>query len=97
MSSYRGMSNQNKTDSLTFAAYLSAIGFEPVSIQRDSSSPKYIFVFNVSDEDFRSHVDFFWSRNTQVDALTYSEALKVLKSRIYQNKNQERPYDHSSH
>jgi len=86
------MTDQNKTDSLTFAAYLSCVGFEPTGIEQDSSSPKYIFVFNMSDEDFRSHADFFWSRKTSVDALTYSESLKVLKSRIYQHKNQEQ-YD----
>ncbi len=97
MTLYWGMSNQNKTDSLTFAAYLSSIGFEPISIERDSSSPKYIFVFNISNEDFSSHADFFWSRKTSVDALTYSESLRVLKSRIYQHKNQEQPHDYLSH
>jgi len=86
------MTNQNKTDSLTLAAYLTCIGFEPAGIERDSSSPKFIFVFDMSDEDFHSQADFFWSRKTTVDALTYSESLKVLKSRIYQHKNQERQY-----
>lgn len=87
------MTNQYKTDSLTLAAYLSCIGHAPVSIERDSSSPKYIFVFDISDDDFQSHADFFWSRQTNVDALTYSESLKVLKSRIYQHKNQKQSHD----
>lgn len=84
--------NQNKTDSLTFAAYLSCVGFDPTSIERDPSSPKYIFVFDMSEENFNSHADSFWSRKTSVDALTYSESLKALKSRIYQHKNQEAQY-----
>lgn len=90
------MINQNKTDSLTFAAYLSSVGFEPTSIERDFSSQKFIFVFNMSDDDFGSHADFFWSRKTTVDALTYSESLKVLKSRMYQYKNQESLHERKS-
>jgi hypothetical protein len=86
------MPNQNKTDSLVFAAYLSCLGFEPADIVNLSSSSKFLFVFEMSDDDFKSHADFFWSRKTHVDALTYSESLKVLKSRIYQHKNQEKTY-----
>lgn len=89
------MINKNQTDSLNLTAYLSCMGFDPIDIKRDPSSPKYIFIFNLSDDEFNSHADFFWSRKTQVDALTYSEALKVIKSRIYQHKNQERQYERS--
>lgn len=89
------MTNQNQTDSLVLAAYLSVAGFEPINIIRDLSNPKYIFIFNMSDDDFSSHADVFWSRKTSVDALTYSESLKVLKSRIYQYKNKEQLYDYS--
>lgn len=86
------MINQNKTDSLTLAAYLSCTGFDLVCVEQDNSNPKFIFVFNISDEDFRSNTSLFWSRKTSVDALTYSESLKVLKSLIYQHKNQEKLY-----
>lgn len=87
-----GMSDKNKTDSLSFAAYLGCMGFNPISVERDSSSPKYLFVFDISEENFTSHADIFWSRKSNIDALTYSESLKVLKSRIYQHKNQESQY-----
>lgn len=84
------MTNKNKTDSLNLAAYFTLEGFECLSITQDSNSPRLIFEFDISDDDFSSYSDFFWSRKTEVDACTYAEALKRLKSRMYQYKNKER-------
>lgn len=86
------MKNKNTTDSLNLAAYLAIAGFHCRGIEREQSSPKFLFIFDISEDDFSSYSDSFWSQQTQVDALSYAQSLKTLKSRIYQHKNQERKY-----
>ena len=79
--------NTQTTTSLALAAYLETLGFSCVSITPTEVGSQLAFHFDISEEDFSSHSDFFWSRKTNIDGLTYFEALKVLKSRIYQYKN----------
>lgn len=83
----------NSTTSLSLAAYLETVGYDCVSITQSGAKPQLEFNFAISEDDFESHSDFFWSRKTEIDGLTYFEALKVLKSRIYQHKNKERTYE----
>jgi len=84
------MTDKYQTDSLIFSTYLIHQGFECVSIKQDPSDPKYLFVFDISEKDLASHSDSFWSR--KADALTFAEAMKALKSRMYQYKNQNIQY-----
>lgn len=90
------MEQITETTSLALAAYLSSIGLECVSVKQDPASPIFSFSFELSESELKSHSDFFWSHKTSIDALTYFEALKVLKSRIYQHKNQERQNERTS-
>lgn len=90
------MTHQNQTDSLNLAAYLALLGFNCVSIKPAEDNSKFYFVFDMSEEDFKSHSDFFWTRSTNVDAWTYAEALKGIKSRMYHYKNQERQHERQS-
>ena len=84
------MKNKNKTDSLNLAAYFSIAGFNCTGIERDYNSPKFLFIFDISEDDFSSYSDLFWSQQTQIDALSYAQSIKTLKSRMYHYKNQER-------
>lgn len=90
------MKNKNTTDSLNLAAYLTVAGFNCRGIEREHNSPKFLFVFDISEDDYSSYSDSFWSQQTQVDALSYAQSLKTLKSRMYQYKNQERKYGRSN-
>lgn len=81
-------SNRTETTTLSLAAYLSSIGLECVTVKHDPSNPVFSFVFDLPEVEFKSHSDLFWSHRASIDPLTYFEALKVLKSRIYQYKNQ---------
>lgn len=90
------MPNQYKTTSLSLAAYLSSVGEDCVTIAREQNSPNFSFVFDLSQEKFRELSNSFWSKQTNVDALTYFEVLRVLKSRIYQYKNQRESYGEST-
>ena len=87
------MKNKNKTDSLNLAAYLSTEGFQCLGVELEHNSPKFIFIFNISDDDLSSYSDSFWSQQTQIDALSYAQSLKTLKSRMYQYKNKKRRYE----
>ena len=87
------MKNKNKTDSLNLAAYFSIAGFNCLGVERDYNSSKFLFIFDISEDDFSSCSDLFWSQKTQVDALSYAQSIKTLKSRMYQYKNQERNYE----
>lgn len=87
---------QNQTDSLNLAAYLSLLGYPCVSIAQGEDDSKYLFVFDISDADFTSQSDLFWSRKTNVDAFSYAEELKAIKSRMYHYKNQERNYERTT-
>ena len=79
--------NTKTTTSLALAAYLTTQGFPCVSVTPTEINSQLAFHFDISEKDFSSHSDFFWARKTKVDGLAYFEALKVLKSRIYQYKN----------
>lgn len=83
------MSDQNQnTTSLALAAYFCSTGIDCLSITLYPSSSQFSFEFNLSPENFQQLSDQFWSKKTNVDALSYFEALKVLKSRMYQYKYQ---------
>lgn len=84
------MTNQYSTSSLALAAFLCSIKVDCTSITPNPLNSQFYFEFNLSPEEFQQLSDQFWSKNTNVDALSYFETLKVLKSRIYQYKNQER-------
>ncbi len=84
------------TTSLSLAAYLGAIGIDCVGIEKVDTSQQLSFIFNISSDRLNELADLFWSKKSSIDALTYFEALKVLKSRIYQYKNQERQHERTT-
>lgn len=84
------MENKNITTTLSLAAYLTSINFECVINKQSPSNPQLTFIFNISQEEFDKLSNLFWSKKAIVDPLSYFEALKVIKSRIYQYKNQNR-------
>lgn len=90
------MTNKNQTDTLNLAAYFSLLGYQCVSIKYSQDESKFFFIFDISDGDFVSYSDLFWSRKTSVDAFSYAEELKAIKSRMYHYKNQERNYERTS-
>jgi len=87
------MKNKNKTNSLSLATYLTSTGLECLINAQDPSSPQLTFVFNTTEEKFEELLKLFWSKKALVDPLSYFEALRVMKSRIYQYKNQERNHE----
>jgi hypothetical protein len=84
--------NKNKTfvtQNLALAAALQACSTAKLhSIDLTSSGGRATFVFDTShDTDFEKKVDLFWSKNLLIDTATYFDALKSIKSRLYEEKN----------
>lgn len=70
-----------KLRDLGLAAALASHGFEVLEIERDVSGQAY-FVFAQTDELERTS-SAYWADTLDVKAQTYSNAIKALKSRIY--------------
>lgn len=86
------MTNINKnpnTDSLSLAAYFCSTGVDLVDVAKHPYGSQFVFYFDIPSEQFDELTSNFWSKKTVVDALSYFEALRILKSRIYQYKNKE--------
>jgi len=76
---------------LALAAYLSCYGFKIVSISYNGKRVSFHFAVDEPDE---TCIDYeilkFHNRNAMVDALTYSETLRNLKSMIYVQKGEKK-------
>lgn len=66
---------------LGLSAALANLGFEVHHIERDAGGQAY-FIFMNTDELERA-VSAYWADTLEVRARTYSENIKMLKSRIY--------------
>ena len=77
---------ENESDGYTYntdlglSAALISKGFELASL--DTSNPKARFIFKV-DESLNLAIHNYWNGKLDVDALTYFNVLKRLKSQIY--------------
>lgn len=74
-----------KTEDLALASYLLAIGFECVGLLENDINDNLFFVFNYT-EQLPQAVTLFITREDRVEGHTYYQALKVLKSLIYEYK-----------
>ena len=70
-----------KIRDLGLAAALVSCGLEPPSTTRGTTG-RVDFIFIQTDELERS-VSTYWANTLEVKARTYSENIKMLKSRIY--------------
>jgi hypothetical protein len=70
-----------KLRDLGCAAALTSLGFEVREIEHGAGAQLY-FLFTKTDELERS-VSAYWANTLEVRARTYSESIKMLKSRIY--------------
>ncbi|MBI3887582.1 hypothetical protein HY310_00760 [Candidatus Microgenomates bacterium] len=80
------MSRKNyHTSSLALAAAIQLISSESrlQEVQRAFGSNRAVFVFNES-ADLSTIIELFWERKLRVDALSFFDALKVIKSRLYE-------------
>jgi len=74
--------NNFKTKDLYFAATLIALGYEIISLE--SISPKsFQFNFNIESQKLAEFENNFWQRKLLVDARTFSDSIKEIKTRIY--------------
>lgn len=71
-----------KTSDLGLVAALQIFGY-PIETMDRSNPAKIIFVI-AGDKMMDDLIQKFWSKNLEVDALSYFESLKNIKSRIYQ-------------
>ena len=80
--------NQNNylvTTSLALAAAIQVSSSSRLhSIEWLSGSGKASFVFDRSDANLDEIVQLFWQRALPLDALTYFEALRYVKARLYE-------------
>ena len=85
------MKNENlyTTPSLDLAAALIASSLATLkNIEFSTNSPKAYFVLNgITKTDLDRGLELFWAKDLIVDASTYFETLKSLKSRLYEVKN----------
>jgi hypothetical protein len=70
-----------KVKDLALAASLVSCGFEVLDTTRDTSGRVH-FAFAQTDE-FERTVSAYWADTLDVKARTYSDNIKMLKSRIY--------------
>lgn len=71
------------TKSLSLAAAIYSLS--PINLKSiHHEGAKAIFIFDKSNEIDRA-VNLFWQKKLSIDALSYFESLRYLKSRIYEN------------
>lgn len=81
-------SNEHKTQSLALAAAIQAVTNTPPFRIEFAPDGRGAFIFILPpDISFYQISDFFWKKNLLIDAYTYFEAVKSLKSRIYEVKH----------
>jgi len=66
---------------LGLSAALASLGFEVREIERDAGGQAY-FLF-IKTAELERAVSAYWADTLEVRARTYSENIKMLKSRIY--------------
>lgn len=78
--------HEYKTQSLSLAAALQIVSLAKLEyIERIPNVTKAIFCFNPElDPDFHQIVARFFANQLPVDAATYFDALRFLKSRLYE-------------
>ena len=85
--------NQNQYFSTTSLSLAAAIQVSSASklqfVDRTDNSDKAGFVFDRT-EDLDRVVQLFWQRQLPLDALTYFEAIKYVKARLYEDMGGER-------
>lgn len=82
------MANQYKTQSLALAAALQVSSSSKLElIDFSPNKQRATFIFDAEkDPKFENLVTRFWSRQLPVDAGSYFDAIRYLKSRLYQEK-----------
>lgn len=73
--------SEYKTSDLGLAAALNACGFRSINIDR-SNPQRAVFIFPIS-KDLEDAVDSFWKDELQLNARTYFDSIKSVKSRMY--------------
>ncbi len=69
-----------KTSDIAIASALYCLGYAIDTV--DKSEPKAVFIFE-RDKPLDEITAAFWSRKLELDALTYFNAIKQVKSRLY--------------
>lgn len=77
-------SNLYATSDLSLASALS-LYFPLWAVDKDNPNKKAEFVFK-REPGLDELVEAFWRRQLQVEPLTYFQALKAIKSQLYENK-----------
>ncbi|MDB5184377.1 MAG: hypothetical protein JWN38_185 [Candidatus Saccharibacteria bacterium] len=75
------MGAETKLRDLGLCAALASLGFEVLEIERDAGGQGY-FIF-IKTAELEQAISAYWSNTLEVKARTYSDALKMLKSRLY--------------
>lgn len=80
------MTNEYKTHSLPIAAALQLVSIAKlIHIEKLPGTTKSLFVFDRSaDPHFDEIIERFFSKQLPVDACSYFESLRFIKSRLYE-------------
>lgn len=78
--------NQNKytTTSLALAAAIQAVSQSKLLSVEKTSGRQFTFIFSATS-DLPNTIEEFWNRMLFVDALSYFEAMKYIKARLYES------------
>lgn len=78
--------NYYQTSSLALASAIQLASTSKLqSVEKSPDSSKAIFVFNITP-DLDTIVQHFWDRTLPLDAFSYFETTKYIKSRLYESK-----------
>ena len=79
------MNEEVKIVELGEAALLCLLGVSLERLEPSKNGVYKIFIFNGDKKEIAGHLDRYRKRDLQIDALTYSEAIKDLKKKIHAN------------
>lgn len=70
---------------LGLAAALVSLDYQPVGTRNDYESGRVYFIF-LKSEEIQEAVDKYWANTLTVKARYYFDAIKMIKSRIYEGR-----------
>jgi hypothetical protein len=83
------MTNKYKTQSLALAAAIQTASTSKIELIEKGSNNRHSFVFNRDkDPSFDEIIERFWSKKLLIDAISYFESLRYIKSLLYEERLQ---------
>lgn len=75
------------THDLALASTLVTLGFQLTCIDKSEYSQRASFIFNQTN-DLIETVQLYWAKQLQIEPRAYFEAMRLIKARLYEDKNE---------